>query len=226
MMKNVLIAGASGMIGQLILANCVKNDEVLQIISFVRKPMDNQSTKVKEVVVEDFAKLDKHSIDFNNIDAAFFCLGAYTGQVNDALFKRITVDFSVEFARMIKINSPNAKLCLLSGAGADRSEKSKTSFARYKGMAENKIHAMGLNFYTFRPGYIYPVKPRKEPNFLYRLMRVLYPLLKYLGPNASITSVDLANAMVLVGRHGYDSEIIENKEIWKLALTSLNEKTV
>lgn len=113
----------------------------------------------------------------------------------------------------MKQGSPNAALCLLSGAGADSSEKSKTSFARYKGMAENRISDLNLNFYAFRPAYIYPVTPRKEPNLLYRMIRLFYPLLKYSGNNFSITSSELAKAMFNVGMNGADKRILENKDI-------------
>jgi len=223
-MKNVLIAGASGMVGELILSLCVKDKNVTQIISLVRKSKHTHSEKIKEIDTEDFANLERHSVHFQNIDAAFFCIGAYTGQVKDSMFKIITVDYAVEFARMIKAHSPTANLCLLSGAGADRSEKSSTAFARYKGMAENKIHAMGLNFHSFRPGYIYPVHTRKEPNFFYRIMRFLYPLIKALGSNASVTSVDLANAMFHIGKHRFAEEVIENKIIRKIADASSHSK--
>ena len=104
-------------------------------------------------------------------------------------------------------------LGMLSGAGADRSEKSKTSFARYKGMAENQISAMDLKFYTFRPTYIYPVAARKEPNWMYNISRKLYPIVKLFGDSASIKSTELAEAMFNVGIYGADKEILENKEI-------------
>ncbi len=93
------------------------------------------------------------------------------------------MDYAVSFAKILKENSPAAKFCFLSGAGADRTEKSKTSFALYKGIAENQIDKLDLEFYTFRPGYIYPVEQRKEPNLMYSIMRNLYPILRLLGSN-------------------------------------------
>lgn len=150
---------------------------------------------------------------FKNIDSAFFCIGVYTGSVSDKLFKEITVDYAVSFAKMLKDNSPNAKLCLLSGAGADRTEKSKTSFALYKGMAENQIDKLGLEFYTFRPGYIYPVEQRKEPNLMYSTMRNLYPILRLLGRNFSIKSTELGKAIYKIGINGTDKKILENKDL-------------
>ncbi|MFT6808460.1 MAG: hypothetical protein ACJA01_001685 [Saprospiraceae bacterium] len=119
----------------------------------------------------------------------------------------------MKFAITLKKNSPQAILCLLSGAGADRTEKSSTSFARYKGMSENQIEALDMQFYAFRPAYIYPTNPRKEPNLMYRITRMLYPIIKMFGKNASITSKQLATSIFNVGINGADKRTLENKDI-------------
>ena len=212
-MKNVIIAGASGMVGKLILENCLHSAEVERVTTLVRRKSNNQHPKLIEVVVDNFSDYTSQAYLFKNIDAAFFCIGVYTGQVPDNQFKAITVDYAVALAKALKAKSPNANFCLLSGAGADRSEKSRTSFARYKGMAENQISALGLNFYTFRPGYIYPVTARKEPNIMYRIMRMLYPLIRLGGSNSSIKSTELASALFNVGLNGAKKEVLENRDI-------------
>jgi uncharacterized protein YbjT (DUF2867 family) len=208
-----LICGSTGMVGSLVLENCLQSDAITEVISLVRKPTNKSHPKLKEVIISDFMSYDNKSELFITIDVAYFCLGVYTGAVPDAKFKEITVDYAVEFAKLLHTNSPNAKLCLLSGMGADSTEKSRTSFAKYKGMAENQISALGLKFHTFRPGYIYPVTQRKEPNFMYRLSRGLYPLLKLFGKNASIKSTELAQAMFLIGLSKAQEEVWENKAI-------------
>ena len=209
-----VIAGSTGMIGNLILQNCIASDMISEIVVLSRRlGKDYGSEKVKEIVIHDFGDYGEQHDLFKNTDMAFFCIGAYTGQVPDDKFKVITVDYAVEFAKQLKKNSPDARLCLLSGAGADRTEKSRTSFAKYKGMAENQISAMGLKFHTFRPAYIYPVTPRKEPNIMYSISRALYPLIKLFGQNSSIKSTELADAMFKVGLEGTDQEILENREI-------------
>lgn len=210
----VIITGSTGMVGNTLLKLCLQSNEVTQIINIVRKNnQSNKDEKMTTVVISDFLTYDNQKELFEDVDVAHFCIGAYTGSVSDDLFKQITVDYAVNFAKKLKDNSPNAKLCLLSGAGADRSEKSRTSFARYKGMAENQISKLGLEFYTFRPGYIYPVEPRKEPNLMYKITRLLYPLIRLMGSNASIKSTELAEAMYEVGLNGSGSEILENKDI-------------
>lgn len=204
------------MVGGLLLQSAAESGEVESIVSLVRRPSGKVSPKVAEVVVPDFASYASAAEHFKGMDAAFFCVGAYTGSVPDEEFRKITVDYAVAFAEALKANSPAASLCLLSGAGADRSLKSKLPFARYKGMAENAISKTGLKFHTFRPGYIYPATPRREPNFSYKVFKFLYPLIKLLGPGYSITSAELAAAMLKAGLSGADKEILENADILKL----------
>lgn len=209
----VLLAGATGMIGGLILEQCLASDTIKQVISFVRKPSGQTHHKLREVVVDDFHDFTSHADLFADASAAYFCLGAYTGQVSNELLKVITVDYVLTFAQMLADKSPGARFCLLSGAGADRTEKSKTPFALYKGIAENGVTALNLEFYSFRPGYIYPVIARKEPNFAYRVFRFLYPLVRLFGNQYSIRSTDLAAVMFKVGLNGTDISVLENSAI-------------
>ena len=209
----VLIAGSSGMIGSLVLENCLHDPDINEVISLVRKSSGRTHDKLTEVIHTDFKKYDDAKEHFKDLNCAFFCIGVYTGQVNDELFKEITVDYAVRLAEAVYDSSPGARYCLLSGSGADRTEKSRTAFARYKGMSENRIDALGIEFYSFRPAYIYPVHPRNEPNLMYRISRTLYPLIKLFGKNASITSVALAKAMFEVGKNGHSKSILENRDI-------------
>ncbi len=216
-MKRIIIAGASGMVGNLVLKKCLSISEVSEVISLVRKNSTFRHPKLKEVVLDDFSDYSTHKDLFLNIDAVFFCIGVYTGSVPDKKFRAITIDYPYQLASILKANSPSASFCLLSGAGADRTEKSKTAFARYKGMAENKISQLGLRFFAFRPGYIYPTYKRKEPNLMYKILRWLYPIIKLMGSSASIQSTDLANAMVSIGLGNVKKEILENQDILEYA---------
>lgn len=120
-------------------------------------------------------------------DAAVYCLGTYTGTVSDAELRAITADYTIEFARVLHSSSPNAAFSFLSGNGADPTGRSRLAFARYKGQAEKALLAAGFpRVYLFRPAYIYPVQPRKEPNFSYRLLRAVYPVFRLLFPNQVI----------------------------------------
>jgi uncharacterized protein YbjT (DUF2867 family) len=159
--------------------------------------------------------------EFSGQNAAVFCLGTYTGTVSDKEFRTITVDYAVEFARTFRMSSPDAAFSFLSGSGADPSGKSKMAFARYKGEAEKTLLAAGFpRVFIFRPAYIYPVEPRKEPNFSYRLLRRIYPAFRTLFPNWVIRADDLARVMVDVAiRHTAEREslIFENRDIRSMA---------
>ena len=213
----VLIVGATGMVGGIILNSCLVNDEISEVISMSRRTTGIRSDKLKELIRKDFLNYDDLQDEFKNVDVAYFCIGVYTGAVPDDTFKMITVDFAISFADKVKAESPKAIFSFLSGAGADQKEKSRTAFAKYKGMAEN--HLLKKEFkelYIFRPGYIYPVEKREEPNVWYRLFRKLYPLFKLFGKNMSVKSTELAEAMYGVFKKKPTKTILENRDIVEL----------
>lgn len=216
-MKNVIILGASGMIGSLVLRHCLETAEIESVTSIVRRPGNFTHPKLQEVVHADFLDFSPIEEKFKDKQIAFYCLGAYTGAVNDALFKQITIDFTRSFANTLSEMSPALTFCFLSGQGADLTGKSRVPFARYKGMAENYLMEKQFNhFYSFRPAYIYPVEKRREPNFLYRSMRRIYPLIRMLGEKFSITSSQLATAIFKTGLYGAPHTILENADIRSL----------
>ncbi|MDF1547759.1 MAG: NAD-dependent epimerase/dehydratase family protein [Bacteroidales bacterium] len=218
-MKTAIITGASGMIGGLVLQECLNSDYIGKVISITRRPIGIKHDKLKEIIHHDFNNYSSIAAHFENIDIAYFCIGVYTGAVSRDEFRTITVDYTKAFAEMFKNKSPNATFCFLSGAGADQKEKSRMMFAKDKGVAENfLINLQFSQLYIFRPAYIYPVTPRKEPNFSYKLSRKLYPLLKRIMPDGVIPSTTLAKAIFLTGLKGHKSMIIENKAIRRIVI--------
>ena len=212
----VVLAGASGMVGGIALKHCLAHDRVAAVTVIGRRPLGVTHPKLSEVIHTDFSDFTDAANHFNEKDLALFCVGAYSGAVPDDVFRRITVDCTVAFAKALLAGSPQAAFCLLSGQGADPSEKSRVAFARYKGMAENALLGMGFpRVHLFRPGYIYPVTPRQEPNLMYTVSRWLYPLMRRVVPNIGISSEDLAKAMVTVGLNGRDNPdpVLENRAI-------------
>jgi uncharacterized protein YbjT (DUF2867 family) len=176
--------------------------------------------RLREIVLDDFT--DYSATDaLENQDAALFCLGVYTGAVPDDLFRQITVDYTLAFAKSLHKASPQAAFCFLSGQGADQTERSRMAFARYKGAAEKALLEIGFpRVHLFRPGYIYPVRQRKEPNLMYSVSRFLYPLVRRIYPNIGISSEDLAAAMVHAGLYGTgesENPVLENKDIRSLS---------
>jgi uncharacterized protein YbjT (DUF2867 family) len=214
--KRLLIVGATGMVGGYALRYALRNAAVTTVTAIVRRKLGISHPKLREVLHSDFADCSSLSQALSGQDAAVFCLGAYTGAISDIELRRITVDYTIEFARVLHGSSPNAAFSLLSGNGADPTEKSRAAFARYKEEAENALLAAGFpRVYIFRPAYIYPVHPRKEPNFGYRLLRAIYPAFQLPFPNLVIRADDLAHAMVDASIQGTESEtkVLENRDI-------------
>src|SRR5258708_7310716 len=204
LMKRLVIVGATGMVGAYALRYALEHPTVERVTVIGRRTVGISNPKLQEVLHPDFADCSALAEALSGQDAAVFCLGTYTGAVSDAELRRITVDYTIEFARVLRRSSPTAAFSFLSGNGADPTGKSRMAFARYKGEAEKALLSMGFpNVYIFRPAYIYPVEPRKEPNFSYRLLRAIYPVFRLLFPNLVIRSDDLAKAMVdVVFREG------------------------
>jgi uncharacterized protein YbjT (DUF2867 family) len=215
--NRLVIVGASGMVGGYALRYAFDNPGVGTVTSIGRKSLGLSHPKLREVLHQDFADCSALTEALSGQDAAVFCLGAYTGAVPDAEFRKITVDYPVEFARVLRASSPAASFSFLSGSGADPTGRSRMAFARYKGEAENALLAAGFpHVYIFRPAYIYPVEPRKEPNFSYRFMRMIYPVFRTLLPNQVIRADDLARAMVDVVVSEIEkapSRVLENRDI-------------
>jgi uncharacterized protein YbjT (DUF2867 family) len=220
--KSLVVVGATGMVGGYALRYALDDSEVKSVTSIGRKKLGISHTKLKEVLHQNFADCSALSDVLSGQDGAVFCLGTYTGSVSDTELHRITVDYTVEFSRVLRGSSPGAAFSFLSGNGADPTGRSRLAFARYKGEAENAVLAAGFqHVYLFRPAYIYPVEPRNEPNFSYRLLRAAYPVFRVLFPNQVIRADDLAWAMVnvVVGRTEKSQEfvtadlVLENRDI-------------
>ena len=213
----LVIVGATGMVGGYALRYALEHAAVGSVSAIGRKKLGISHRKLKEVLHQDFADCSALAEALSGQDAAVYCLGTYTGAVSDAELRKTTVDYTIEFARVLRLSSPGAAFSFLSGGGADPTGRSRLAFARYKGQAEKALLAAGFpRVYLFRPAYIYPVQPRKEPNFSYLLLRAVYPVFRLLFPNQVIRADELAWAMVDVvlrqtqERHGL---VFENRDI-------------
>ena len=218
--KSLVIVGASGMVGGYALRCAIENPRVGRVTSIGRKKLGMSHPKLTEVLHRDFADCSALAETLLGQDAAVFCLGAYTGAVSDAELRTITVTYTVEFARVLHGSSARAAFSFLSGNGADPTGRSQMPFARYKGEAENALLAAGFpHVYIFRPAYIYPVEPRKEPNFSYRMLRAIYPAFRLLFPTQAIRADDLAHVMVEAAVRGTENRgpIFENRDIRTVA---------
>jgi uncharacterized protein YbjT (DUF2867 family) len=226
--KCLTIIGATGMVGGYALRYALDHPGIDRVTAIGRRPLGISNPKLKEVLHPDFADCSALADPLAGQDAAVFCLGTYTGSVSDAELRKVTVDYTIEFARVFRFASPAAAVSFLSGSGADPTGQSRLAFARYKGEAENALCAAGFpHVYIFRPAYIYPVQPRTEPNFGYRLLRSMYPVFRMLFPNQVIPADDLAWAMVDIAIRANGEPggmVLENRDIRARVETRLSLK--
>jgi uncharacterized protein YbjT (DUF2867 family) len=226
--KSLVIVGATGMVGGYALRYALDNSAVRSVTSIGRKKLGISHSKLKEILHQNFADSSALAEALSGQDAAVYCLGTYTGSVTDAELRAITADYTIEFARVLRSSSPNAAFSFLSGNGADPTGRSRLAFTRYKGQAEKALLAAGFpRVYIFRPAYIYPVEPRREPNLSYRLLRGIYPAFRVLFPNQVIRADDLGRAMVdlAISETGESrSLVLENRDI-RAMVESLHRPT-
>jgi uncharacterized protein YbjT (DUF2867 family) len=216
-MKRIVIIGATGMVGGYALRYALDRPSVGRVTTIGRRTLGLSHAKLHEVLHGDFSDCSALKETLSGQDAAIFCLGAYTGAVSDAELRRVTVDYPIEFARALRGASPDAAFSFLSGMGADPTGRSRAAFARYKGEAETALLTAGFpRVYIFRPAYIYPVEPRKEPNLGYRVLRAIYPAFRVLFPGQVIPADALARAMVDVCLRKTEERqnvVLENRDI-------------
>jgi uncharacterized protein YbjT (DUF2867 family) len=218
--KRIVLVGATGMVGGYALRYALDHPDVATVTATGRRNLGIDHSKLKEVIHPDFADCSPLAEALAGQDAAVFCLGTYTGVVTEAQLRTITVDYTVEFARVLRGGSPDAAFSFLSGNGADPTGQSRMPYARYKGEAEKALLAAGFpHVYIFRPAYIYPVEPRKEPTASYRLLRAIYPVFRVLFPNQVIRADDLARVMVDAAVHAPagTGPTLENRDIRAMA---------
>jgi uncharacterized protein YbjT (DUF2867 family) len=215
--KRLVIVGATGMVGGCALRYALDCPDVGAVTAVGRRKLGIVHPKLNEVLHADFADCSALAPPLAGQDAALFCLGTYTGVVTDAELRTTTLDYTVEFARVLHDSSPDASFSFLSGSGADPTGQSRMPYARYKGAAEKQLLAAGFpRVCIFRPAYIYPVEPRKEPNFSYRVLRRIYPVFRVFFPNQVIRADDLARVMVnavVQGTPQRDGPVFENRDI-------------
>jgi uncharacterized protein YbjT (DUF2867 family) len=219
--KRLVIVGATGMVGGYALRYALGAPAVGAVTAIGRRKLGISHPKLKELLHPDFADCSALAVPLTGQDAVVFCLGTYTGVVTEAELRTITVDYTIEFARVLRSRSPDAAFSFLSGSGADPTGQSRMPYARYKGEAEKALLAAGFSRVSiFRPAYIYPVEPRKEPSFSYRLLRGIYPAFRALFPNQVVRADDLARVMVDVAVQGApqrEGPVFENRDIQAMA---------
>nr|WP_216849053.1 epimerase [Pedobacter sp. L105] len=214
----VVITGATGMVGEGVLFECLEHPDVKEVLLIGRKPYGMIHPKLKECIVPDFFKLDGLDDQLTGYDACFYCAGISSLGMDEPTYTYITYDTTLHFANKLLSLNPKMIFDFISGGQTDSSEKGKVMWARVKGKTENALMRMPFErVYNFRPGFMKPKPGQKNIKGYYRVISFLYPLLNLLFPKHGNTIGDLGLALINSVLKGYDKQILETKDIKLLA---------
>jgi uncharacterized protein YbjT (DUF2867 family) len=213
-----IITGATGMVGEGVLHECLQHPDVEQVLVINRKPGGVSHPKLREIIHADFFDLTPIESQLSGYNAAFFCLGVTSVGLKEPEYRRLTYDLTLHAAQLLARLNPNMTFCYVSGAGTDSTVQGRTMWARVKGATENALLQLPFKkAYMFRPGFLRPTPGLKNVNKYYRYVNWLYPIGRALYPAGFSTLQELALAMINSVRIGYENPILEVKDIVKLA---------
>lgn len=218
----VILFGATGMVGQGVLRECVLDPGVETVLAITRSDAGPQPEKVEVIVLPDFFDFTAVSDALRGYDACLFCLGVSSAGMAEAEYTRLTYDLTLRAAEAVLKSSPDVTFLYVSGSGTDSTEKGRSMWARVKGRTENALLRMPFQrAYMFRPGYIQPMGGIRSKTRLYRLMYLflapLYPLLRALAPKYVVTTEEVGRAMLVVARSGYPKRVLESEDIARVS---------
>lgn len=215
---NVIVTGATGMVGEGVLFECMENPQVENILVIVRKPSGVSHPKVREIIHSDFSNAEPIKEQLKGYDACFFCLGVSSVGMKEEEYTKLTYTLTLGFAKTLSEASPQATFCYISGAGTDSSEKGRSMWARVKGKTENDLAKLPFKAtYNFRPGMMKPTKGQQRVLSAYKYLGWLYPVIKTLFPKTACTIKEVGLAMISVTQQGYSKKNIEVSDIIALA---------
>jgi len=214
----VILFGATGMVGQGVLRECLLDSEVESVLAIVRSAMGQRHAKLQELVRENFFDFSDVAPRLSGYDACFFCLGVSSAGMSEADYQRVTYDVTLAAAKTLVERNPAMTFIYVSGAGTDGTERRRTMWARVKGRTENALS--GLPFrgaYMFRPAIIRPGPGIRSKTRSYRVLYGLsgpfLPLFKALFPGYVTTTEEVGRAMLEVAKHGAPKRVLESRDI-------------
>ncbi|MCY1056839.1 NAD-dependent epimerase/dehydratase family protein [Nannocystis sp. SCPEA4] len=214
----VIIFGATGMIGQGVLRECLLDPQIDRVTVVGRSATGQKHPKLRELVHADLEDLAPIAGELAGHEACFYCLGVSSSGMSEAEYTRVTYDLTLKVARPLAELNPNMTFVYISGSGADGSERGRIMWARVKGKIENALRALPFRAsFVFRPGFIQPMHGIRSRtrlyNAFYAVLAPLYPLWKLLFPGLVTNTEQLARAMIAVGRDGAAKYILETRDI-------------
>lgn len=214
----VIVTGASGMVGEGVLHECLKSDLVKEVLVLGRRSCGTTHPKLKEILHSNFHDLSPIADQLKGYDACFFCAGVSSVGKKEEEFHHLTYTLTMHVAETLAKQNSHMTFCYVSGAGTDTSEKGRMMWARVKGKTENDL--TGLPFaqvYNFRPGFIIAAPGMKNTLSYYKYFSWMIPIVKTLAPNMIVRLQDIGQAMLNAATKGYKKQILEVKDIKELA---------
>lgn len=217
----LILFGASGMVGQGVLRECLRDADVEEVLLVVRSPTGQTHEKLREIVHDDFFDFSGIADRLAGFDACLFCLGVSSAGMKEPDYHRVTYDLTMAAAAVLAQRNPNMTFIYVSGQGTDSSEKGRSMWARVKGKTENALLQMPFKrAYMFRPGLVQPMHGVRSKTRLYRFVYAItgpiFPLFKRLAPGSVTTSEQLGRAMLKAAKEGAPKAVLENRDINQL----------
>ena len=217
----VIIFGATGMAGSEVVRQAIVNPEITDVVAVVRNPLDIEHSKLKTITRTNFLDYTDLMPVFKEVDTCIWCLGISQNLVSKEEYEVITHDYTVKAANAMLAANSAITFIFLSGHGADSKEKSRILFARIKGRTENALKRMNFKeLYIARPSSIIPVCPQKNVTLSKKLKVGFNKVLGIIIPSMTITTKQLAQAMLYVAENGYSATVIDNKSLRNLTLNT------
>jgi len=218
----VILFGATGMVGQGVLRECLLDPGVEQILAVGRNPTGQRNPKLRELIQSDLFSLGPVEQQLQGYDACFFCLGVSSMGMTEEAYRRVTCDLTVSVARTLAKLNPGMTFAYISGAGTDSSEQGNSMWARVKGATENALLQLPFKAaYMFRPGFIMPLHGIKSKTLAYRIIytlsRPFWRQLQAAYPQAITTTEQVGRAMIRAARSGAPKAVLESADINALA---------
>lgn len=212
-----IITGATGMVGEGVLLECLNHPDVEQILVINRKPGGISHPKLRELIHGDFFSLESIEPQLVGYNACFFCLGISSVGPTKEEYKRITYDLTLNVGRLLAKLNEDMTFCYITGAGTDSTEQGRVEWARVKGATENALMQLFKKAYMFRPGFMKATVGQKNIKSYYKFFSWLYPIGRVLYPAGFCTLQEVGLAMINVVLHDYHKQILDVKDIVKLA---------
>ncbi|WP_268035374.1 NAD-dependent epimerase/dehydratase family protein [Algoriphagus sp. PAP.12] len=217
----VILTGATGMVGEGVLMECLDNPLVTEILVVGRRSIQKTNPKLSELIVPDFLKIKDFSEKLVGYDACFFCAGISSVGMKEEDYVRVTYDTTLAFAKTLLQKNPDLVFNFVSGQSTDSSENGRVMWARVKGKTENHLIRLGFKGeYNFRPGVMLPVEGQNNSKSLYV---GIAKIMKFITPKLVLSIGDIGKAMINIVLNGYPKQVLEIKDIRTLAQSSLEK---